>query len=818
MDKIADQEKITIRYIRNKDHHDVMYAAAASPDDKVYFALCAEVGFAGSFAQLVCYDPATDSLKDVADLAGVIDYPPEDRLRHPHSKIHTAICFSPEGKLIAATHMTAPPVGEDSYHYWNVINDPERKFRGSHLIVHDPRTGSTEDFGIAVPGGGARWMTYNPERDEVYITGFLRCHFYSASLKTGEVKDHGRIAEHDFLGPCYCPADGRVYTSDSQGNFLRFTPETGKMEQLPLGIPDDFWASHNGRGIFNLLPSRDGKKLYGTTWMTHHIFEYDPLKGNSGAMRDLGTLGCEEAAPDHYADKRFFPRMLIIGHDGNLYFAAYNAVSPRRIPPHIFKLNPETLEQQDLGRIQVNGFAHLNVVASGCCTSDGTLFFGGERTGAAEALSFFIYNGKGVNKRPEENFKDLDLKHNPTVSLLPERTRKYHTVTLRDNQVFNTTGTIIVQEQGMSGTTPLIPRQAGRIGALAQDHQSGVVLGVTHGEVPRLFVYYPDIRFFQPLNTFGKAGEESRSLALPDNGKLYFGTSGSGEGALYEYDLTENQAAFNEQKRTDRGEFAKYYPMPSDRLKTIRKIGAPAVGEGILRMTALNGKLYGITAPGGDFFSFDPQTERFKLFPMFKQWIIQKQNLPGILIPFDDKIYFSGHHGHIIVFDTLAEAFSETGMKVPCGAGREYLTHMNCATPCGNGDFYCGTNADGILFRLDLANGKVVSLGRPVSENNIRALAYNRDHVLWGISGLDSDVCHLFRYTPEEGFTDEGIMRARMPKTWIIHRADVMLIGLDGEIFIGENDDISHLAVFLPPVRPWKKQQNFQGEKTNERI
>lgn len=242
-------------------------------------------------------------------------------------------------------------------------------------------------------------MTYNPERDEVYITGFLRCHFYSASLKTGEVKDHGRIAEHDFLGPCYCPADGRVYTSDSQGNFLRFTPETGKMEQLPLGIPDDFWASHNGRGIFNLLPSRDGKKLYGTTWMTHHIFEYDPLKGNSGAMRDLGTLGCEEAAPDHYADKRFFPRMLIIGHDGNLYFAAYNAVSPRRIPPHIFKLNPETLEQQDLGRIQVNGFAHLNVVASGCCTSDGTLFFGGERTGAAEALSFFIYNGKDTMYR-----------------------------------------------------------------------------------------------------------------------------------------------------------------------------------------------------------------------------------------------------------------------------------------------------------------------------------------------------------------------------------------------------------------------------------
>ena len=97
MEKIAEQDKITIRYIRNKDHHDVMYAAAASPDDKVYFALCAEVGFGGSFAQLVCYDPATDTVKDVADLAKVIAYPPEDRLRHPHSKIHTSMCFTPGG-------------------------------------------------------------------------------------------------------------------------------------------------------------------------------------------------------------------------------------------------------------------------------------------------------------------------------------------------------------------------------------------------------------------------------------------------------------------------------------------------------------------------------------------------------------------------------------------------------------------------------------------------------------------------------------------------------------------------------------------------
>ena len=803
MEKIADQNNITIRYIRNKDHSDVIYAAAASPDDKVYFALCAETGFAGSFAQVVCYDPATDAVKDVFDLAKIIDYPPEDALRHPHSKIHTAICFAPDGKLIAATHMTAPPVGEDCYHYWNVTNDPERKFLGSHLITYDPKTGSAEDHGIVVPGGGARWMTYNPEREEVYITGFLRCHFYSYSLKTGELKDCGRIAEHDFLGPCYCPADGRVYTSDSWGNFLRFTPETGKMEQLPIGIPDDFWASYDGRGIFNLLPSRDGKKLYGTTWMTHHIFEYDPLKGQFGTMRDLGTLGNEIAGPDHYAEKRFFPRMLVIGHDGNLYFAGYNAVPAQRIPPHIFKLDPETLEQQDLGRIQVNGFAPLNLVASGCCTSDGTLYFGGERTGHVKALSFFFYNEKGVDKKPEKSFTDCDLEHNPKIPFQTSNAGRYHAITLQDNQVFNTRGTLIVQEEGMGGAVPLIPRQAGRISALAQDPQSGVILGTTHGEIPRFFVYYPDVHFFQALDTFGRIGEESRSMVMPGNGKLYFGTFGAGEGALYEYDLLTNQTAFNSKKQADRGEFFKYYPMPSDTLKKIRNIGNPEPGQGIWRLTSLNGKIYGITTPGGNFFSYDPENGKFKSYSCFEQWIIEPQNMPGVLLPFEGKIYFNGHHGHIIVFDPQKECFEEAGMKVPCGAGREYLTSVNCAVSAGNGTFYCGTNADGILFRMNIAARQIYSLGRPVSENNIRALAYNRDHVLWGISGLDKDVCHLFRYTPEEGVSDEGILRSRMPKTWIIHSADVMLTGRDGEIYIGENDDISHLAIFLPPLRSW---------------
>lgn len=804
MDQIANQKNITIRFAEHQARHDVIYAAAASPDDKVYFALCAEVGFAGSFARLMCYDPRTDTIRQVADLEQVIRYGEGDRLRHPHSKIHTAICFTPEGKLLAATHMTAPPVGEDSYHYWHVCNDPERKFTGSHLIIHDPARGTTSDFGVVVPGGGARWMTYNPERDEVYITGFLRCHFHAVNLKTGEVRDYGRIAEHDFLGPCYSPADGCVYTSDSQGNLLRFDPEKGKLETLPVGLPDDYWASYNGRGIFNLLPSRDGKKLYGTTWMTHHIFEYDPCRGKFGTMRDLGILGKETPGHDRYPVNRFFPRMLIVGHDGKLYFGAYNAQGVKRIPPHIFSLDPETLEQEDLGRIEVEGFACLNIVASACCTSDNTLYFGGERQGGSDALSLFIYNRSGVDKRPEEKARRLygrDVV--PPYEGLPADRWEYYAVTPRDNSPFMMRGTLIAQEEGMSGTTPLIPRGCGRIGALVQEPSSHALFGAAYGGTPRLFVYFPVIRYFQPLAEFGNPSEVCRSMVLLPDGKLYFGTFSpdGGAGRLYCLNTAEAGAYFHEREATDRGEFTKYYTLPPHALLAIADCGTPIPDDGIYRMIAHRGKIYGLTFPGGEFFRFDPETGQFRVFPCFKRYIVRRANLSEVLFAYGDTIYFSGRLGYLTAFRTDTEHFEETLLKLPCGAGREYLNTLTAAAPCGDGTFYLGTGADGLLARLDLNAERLIPLGKPGIENRIRALCFNRDGVLWGISGLDADVCHLFRYTPEEGMTDEGILRARMPKTWIVHRADVMLAGSDGEIFIGENDDIAHLLVYLPPVR-----------------
>jgi len=44
------------------------------------------------------------------------------------------------------------------------------------------------------------------------------------------------------------------------------------------------------------------------------------------------------------------------------------------------------------------------------------------------------------------------------------------------------------------------------------------------------------------------------------------------------------------------------------------------------------------------------------------------------------------------------------------------------------------------------------------------------------------------------------MIRAKMPKTWIVHQADALITGADGELYIGESDAISRLIACYPPV------------------
>lgn len=796
-DGIVDQRLITARIVEGKPQHNVIYSAATGADGKIYLGLSSEMDGPGTCAQLIRYDPEADRFEDVADLAALLKHP-KDSLRHPHSKIHTAICTGRDGKVYAATHMTAPPRGEDFYHYWHVYNDPARSFEGSHLVVYDPATNRVEDFGVVAPRAGCRWMTYNPEQEELYFTTFLRAHFIVVKLKTGEVKDLGRISQYDFMGPCYS-ASGCVFTSDCYGFLLRYSPKTGRIEKLPLKIPNAPWRNSDGNGLLHFLPGPDKIKLYGVSLLGQRIFEYDPTVGEHGKIRDYGTLAGEERLGEYPVDVPL-GRTMAVGPDGRIYLGTknYTGGAPGS---HIVSVDIASGKKECYGRMQVEGLPPILTPVAATVGHNGDVYFTAEQNAPDAPLQLIIFNPNGVRKKlpaaVKERYRGVEVK------LSDPQQYAYYFPSREENSIFVTRGTFVAQELGFAGRTPHIPRNECAITALARGNQ-GVIFGATSGgRAAHLFMYLPMTRRFMPLNTFGAPGTACRVMAADRRGRLYFGTCGEAGGRLYRYDAPAQDLFIGRMNDTDKGEFTLLYRPPSPALAAIEELNVLPAGEGIYTMAVDHerNRLYGLTWPGGEFFIYDIERGTLAMREIFAKYVTKRQNLSRAMVCANGDVYFSARYGGLIKYCPDEDAFKPTGMKIPVSAGREYLNAASALTLAADGTVYGGTYADGYLFAFDPKTDTLANLGKPGIESRVRALAVGQDGVVWGLCGAEEELVHLVRYDPaRRDLSDGGMMRAKMPKTWTVHRADALVTGADGELYIGESDAISHLMIYHPPI------------------
>lgn len=797
-DTPVDPKRITARFITGKPRHNVIYSAATSPDGRIYLGLSAEMDSAGINAQLIRYDPAKDRFEDIADLAKIVKEP-AGSLRHPHSKIHTAICFGKGGKVYAVTHMTAPPAGEDFYHYWHVYNDPARNFPGGRLIIYDPATGHVEDFGVAAPRGGCRWLTYNPDLEELYLTTFLTAHFIVVRLRTGEVKDLGRISQYDFMGPCYS-ACGYVFTTDCFGYILRYDPRKETIERLSVKVPAPPWRNSDGNGVFQLIQGPDKVKLYGAGLLGQSVFEYDPTAGPHGRIRDYGTL-CGEDRWEGYSVDCPLPRTISMGHDGKIYAASRKYCGG--VPgTHIFSVDIATGEKRDFGQMQVPGVPHIGVAVASTVGLNGDVYFCPEQP-RDSALPVIIFNPAGVRlphpkPTPSEgpNVRMATSDPHPYRYYYPSRDR---------NTAFVTRGTVYARELGQAGRTPYIPRNECAVTALTVG-ANGALFGATSGARSHFFTCMPLTRRVVPLNTFGDGPTTCRAMLTAGDGNVYFGAMGSDparpEGHLYMYDTARGAAEFGVLDDRDKGEFTVLFRPPSPEIATLTDLGVVAPGEGIYAMAfdATRGRIHGLTWPGGKFFTCDLATRKIVVDDIFGDFIVKRNHISRAMAVAGGKVWFSGVYGILIAYDPETGRFRKTSMVAPVGAGKEYLSVISAMT-VSDGVVYGGTFADGYLFTFDPIAERLVNLGKPSIESHIRAVAVGNDGIVWALSGAQDELTHLVRYDPaRRDMSDLGLLRAKQPKTWIVHKADAMITGPDGEIVIGESDALSHLIIYHPPV------------------
>jgi len=796
----VDQRLITARIIEGKPDHNVIYSAAAGTDGNIYLGLSAEMDSPGTYAQLIRYNPEADHFEDIADLGKITRQPPGS-LRHPHSKIHTAICIGNGGKVFAATHMTAPPAGEDFYHYWHVYNDPARCFEGSRLIIFDPKANGVEDFGVISPKGGCRWLTYNPELEELYLTSFLTAHFFVVKLKTGEVKDLGRISQYDFMGPCYS-ACGYAYTTDCHGFLLRYSPKDEAIEKLPLAIPNAPWRNSDGNGVFHFVPGPDKVRLYGVSAIGRRVFEFDPTAGQYGQIRDYGALYGEDRMNDYIQDIPF-ARTMTVGDDRKIYLGTKNYFSGNP-GSHIITLDIDSGEKTYYGLMKVEGFSQINTPVASTVGHDGSVYFAAEQPGKNSPMQLIIFNPAGVNKQLPAHYRERYAEvPEPDQPRFPFA---YHYPTPDRNAIFASRGTFYAQELGLAGRIPLIPRNECAITALVMGN-NGTIFGATSGDKSHLFVYLPLTRRLIPLNTLGDETTSCRSIVADRTGRIFLGTMPGGDhgadGHLYLYDGSARETLLQSMEDRDKGEFTVLFKPPTEELAHIEDLGVPVPENGICCLTIdpTQNQIFGLSHPSGRFFVHDVASRNTTVKDVPVDPTIKADNISRAMIFAGGRVYFSGQHGYLISYSPETGMFRKTGMKIPVSPGREYLNTVSAFTLADDGTVYGGTSADGYLFAFRPAEESLVCLGKPGNESHVRGLTSGHDGVIWGLCGTDQELVHLFRFDPRKrDLSDCGMMRAKMPKTWIVHKADALITGTSGELFIGESDAISHLMIYCPPI------------------
>lgn len=320
----------------------------------------------------------------------------------------------------------------------------------------------------------------------------------------------------------------------------------------------------------------------------------------------------------------------------------------------------------------------------------------------------------------------------------------------------------------------------------------GTLYGATSGKRSHLFVLFPAHGYVQPLGFLNGVSLVHRSLVISRSGDVYIG-SGDRDGRLYRYAPKNDDAK----------------PVRVDAALDVTGLGAPAPGEGIYSLAIDRERevIYGLTRPGGFFFSYALRTSKFALHGK-----VAEHDIPGekfeayknigrsLVVTTAGQVLASGENGAIFRFDPAAQILARLPLTLPGVPGREPYNGADAWAAAPDGCVYGGTS-DGYLFRLDPGLARVDNLGKPLNQYRIRGLVFSENGKLYGVGGDDDEMARLFSYDPKHGVYDVlGMIdvNRRPYYSWHAYVIDAVAAGLDGTIYLGQAERKSKLYLYHP--------------------
>jgi len=348
----------------------------------------------------------------------------------------------------------------------------------------------------------------------------------------------------------------------------------------------------------------------------------------------------------------------------------------------------------------------------------------------------------------------------------------------------------------------VIPSGESAIRALAVA-PGGTLYGATSGARAHLFQLDPRHGYVVPLGWLpGKVVHHA--LAVAANGDVYIGTAPAVDSNGAGYDGFTGSALL------------RYTPPAAGRQHTeiekacaVQELGIPVKGQGIyaLAMDRGRGVLYGLTYPGGDFFSFNLASVTFQTHGR-----VARRKMPGekfenekaigraLVIDREGDVYTSGEGGSLVCFRLKTRELESLPLTVPTVPGREPYSRVDAWTEDASGILY-GGGSDGYLFRFDPVRMRLDNLGKPLNQYRIRGLVTAPSGKLYGIGGDQDEMARLFSYDPATGVYEMlGMIdvNRRPYYSWQGYVFDAMAIGTDGTVYLGQAERRSKLYLYYP--------------------
>ena len=749
--RIVNQKPFSAYPFEGYPNYTCVWDVAVSPKGDAYVSLCTEGMPAGFNARLFKLPAGGDRLIECVSNREVTCQEPGTS-QMPHSKIHTSMQFDEDGKLYYVTYTTSPGRGHE---FWDVIqlfDDPVQGYTGSHFVVYDSLTDEYAAWGIPAPRDMIYGGILDPVRRRYYYHTWLHGRLGYVDLEERCFRDVGRITRRASF-QMFHDRRGRIFGATRDGQLWRYDPEANRIELLDRKLPRRF-PERLDEMFITQVNHRDDGVIIGGCRGGHPLWLYDPEDGDQGSVLSLGNPWRQQE--DGSCESGRAP---LLGEDGLLYYWVSTEIGGDM---HLIRMNVETREREDLGLGYIAGKSLGTWTGCGAIGPDGKFYWGDS---GYETPRLIVLDPELLKQVPSPLEAEIEM---------PERSQAAGTPIYFNPVDASWSDSYVPRDQlkviHVCGRSA--PHGSSAITSLACTSQ-GTALALTSGRSCRLITYNPAIDEDSTilLHDTGIAGMAYHSLIVSPDDHAFFSvdpTDPDVHAPLYRANVSESGDAHIEQ------------------------IGSFAEGLRTLIADWNNGKLYALTSRTNKLLCLNLGGDvECEIGP-----ICDRQLSPTLALDSEGCLYGAKRGGCLWRLPFGEKAIEQLDLSVPSMKGRAYLVEWQVAATYG--EYIYGSTSDGYLFRFEPRDRRLVNLGKPVVELGLRALTMTSDGSVYGAAGApEYGLVRLFRYHPERGFEDLGYLDSLVYPHGMAVKVACMTTSPDGAIYIGEDDDISHLWAYI---------------------